>query len=247
MFIKLVYSTIHSKTGGSAMKKALIICLLFVFTTSVFAEVGFEGRPITNNLWMPTGYTLNSGEFLVGLGPIGFGISDNIQIGTNILLFLFQVYNANLKISLIKTDDLALAGGVGFHHFNWNLEGEDFNPTAITPYAVVTFGMGPKTNLHVGGEYYLFTEDFDIEDIDVESSVSGSRIFAGLEQSLSEKTKFLFEGGYDIDFEGLMLGGAVLFGWEKFRLKLGVSYFNPKEAESGFALPVIGLWWRFKG
>ena len=72
------------------MKRALIVVLLLAFTTTAFAEVGFEGRPITNNLWAPTGYTLNSGEFLVGLGPIGFGISDNIQVGTNILLFLFQ-------------------------------------------------------------------------------------------------------------------------------------------------------------
>lgn len=230
------------------MKKALIIVLLFAFTATAFAEVGFEGRPITNNLWMPTGYTLNSGEFLIGLGPIGFGISDNIQVGTNILLFLFQVYNANLKISLIKSADMALAAGVGFHHFNWNIEGEgEFSPTAITPYAVVTFGMGPKTNLHIGGEYYAFTEDFNIDDVDVESSVSGSRVYAGIETSMSEKTKFLFEGGYDIDFEGLTFGGAVLFGWEKFRLKLGVSYYNPKAADGGFALPVIGLWWRFKG
>ena len=164
------------------------------------------------------------------------------------LLFLFQIYNANLKISLMKSDNMALAGGVGFHHFNWNLEGEeDFSPTAITPYVAVTFGMGPKTNLHVGGEYYLFTEDFNIDDVEVESSVSGSRVYAGLEYSMSVKTKFLFEGGYDIDFEGLTFGGAVLFGWERFRLKLGVSYYNPKAVDNGFALPVIGLWWRFKG
>lgn len=230
------------------MKRTMIILLLLAAAAPAFAEVGFEGRPITNHLWMPTGHTLNRGEFLVGLGPIGFGISDNIQVGTNILLFLFQVYNANLKVSLIRSEELALAAGVGFHHFNWNLEGEgDFSPTAVTPYAVVTFGVGPKTSLHVGGEYYLFTEEFNIDEVEVESMVSGSRVYAGIEHSMSVKTKFLFEGGYDIDFEGMTLGGAVLFGWEKFRLKLGVSYYNPRAVDGGFALPVIGLWWRFRG
>ena len=36
------------------------------------------------------------------------------------------------------------------------------------------------------------------------------------------------------------------FGWSKFRLKLGVIYFNP-QGVGDFTLPVIGLWWRFKG
>jgi hypothetical protein len=36
----------------------------------------------------------------------------------------------------------------------------------------------------------------------------------------------------------------VLFGWTKFRLKLGISYFD---AGDGFTFPLIGLWWRFQG
>ncbi len=40
--------------------------LLLVFTSSAFSQEGFEGRPITDNVWMPTGYTLNKGEFKIG-------------------------------------------------------------------------------------------------------------------------------------------------------------------------------------
>lgn len=233
------------------MKKWLVVGLIVCFASTAFTQVGFEGRPITSNIWMPTGYTLNSGEFIVGIGPIGFGITDNIQLSTNILLYLFQVYNGNLKVSFIKTDNMAFAVGVGFYHFSWNFEdddgGGDFSPTAVTPHAVITFGIGPRSSVHLGGEYYLFTEDFDTEEVDIESSVSGSRVYAGIEHGMSNRTKFLLEGGYDLDFEGVMIGGAVLFGWNKFRLKLGVSYYNPKAADTGFTLPVIGLWWRFKG
>ena len=46
---------------------------------------------------------------------------------------------------------------------------------------------------------------------------------------------------------GHSFGGAVLFGWETLRLKLGVSYYQPRDVPEGFALPIIGLWWRFDG
>ena len=87
----------------------------------------------------------------------------------------------------------------------------------------------------------------DIEDYEPEESSSGTEVLGGIEYSISHKTRLLAEGGYDLTFEGMRLGGAVLFGWEKFRLKLGVSYFEPKNTPGGFTLPIIGLWWRFNG
>ena len=232
------------------MKKMLIIGLLILFfTTSGLAQqVGFQGRPITNNLVMPTGYTLNQGEFIVGIGPIGFGITDNIQLGTNILLFLFQVYNGNLKISLLKTESLAFAVGAEVAHFNWDVLGEEGETgfTAISPYVVLSPKLGPQTTIHLGGKYSYFEGDAEIDSVEVVATSEGSSIFVGWEQSMSPRTKFLFEGGYDITFEGYRVGGGVLFGWAKFRLKLGVNYWKPKDSD-GFTLPAIGLWWRFAG
>ena len=58
------------------MRAVFAIGLAFlVLTSAAFGEGNFKGRPITNNIGMPTGYTLNKGEFTVGLGPIGFGIT----------------------------------------------------------------------------------------------------------------------------------------------------------------------------
>jgi len=70
---------------------------------------------------------------------------------------------------------------------------------------------------------------------------------AGIEYSISHKTRLLAETGYDLTYRGMRLGGAVLFGWENFRLKLGVSYFAPENSNQSYTLPIIGLWWRFKG
>ena len=230
------------------MKKLFVIGLVFlVSASSAFAEEGFEGRPITNNVWMPTGYTLNKGEFMVGLGPIGFGITDNVQVGTNILLFLFQYYNANAKVSLIKWPNMALSTGIDFGHFDLDVLDVETSFTSLSPYLAFSRNVGKNTNLHLAGQYTYFSSESDIQDAEAKWTSTGTSGFAGLEYSLSQKTKFLGEASYDATFEGFRVGGGVLFGWEKFRLKLGVSYYNPEGVEGGFTLPIIGLWWRFRG
>ncbi len=231
------------------MKKLLRFGFVFlIFTSTVFAQEGFVNRPITNNLWTPTGYTLNKGEFTVGIGPIGFGITDNVQAGTNILLFLFQVPNANLKINVSKSSTNAFAVGLALLHFSLDIfdENNDESFTVFSPYASFTRKIGDKTNIHIAGNYSFFISDADIDDAEAESSSFGTSVSGGIEYSYSNKTKFLADIGYDATFEGLRLGGGVLFGWTKFRLKLGVAYFNPAGG-GDFTLPQIGLWWRFRG
>lgn len=227
-------------------KSALFIIIMNLVVFNAFGEVGFTGRPITNNLAMSTGYTLHKSEFQVGIGSIGYGISENVQLGTNILLFLFQVPNAQLKISFNKSTTSAFAAGLNFFTFKLDVFDESTGFTSISPYLVYSTKMGDKTMLHLGAQYSIFSSDEDIEDADLNATTEGTSISAGLEYSISHKTKFLGEGGYDITFEGLRMGGAFLWGWEKFRLKLGVNYFKPKGFNS-FTLPVIGLWWRFAG
>lgn len=230
------------------MKRLLYLAIGFtLIVSSAFAEEGFKGRPITNNIWMATGYTLNKGEFIVGLGPIEFGITDHVQVGTNILLYLFQYYNANAQISWLKSPTRAFASGISFGHFNLDVLSVETSFTSLSPYLAFTRSVGANTNLHLQAQYSYFSAESDIEDAKAKSTSTGSSVYAGLEYSLSHKTKFLGEGSYDMTFEGFRVGGGVLFGWEKFRLKLGVSYYHPEGVDGGFTLPIIGLWWRFMG
>jgi hypothetical protein len=228
------------------MKKTPVIVLISLCLVSTsFGEIGFKGRPIVNNLWMPTGYTLHANEFIVGIGPIGFGITEHVQVSTNILLYLFQIFNGNLKLNLAKSAGSAFAVGVDVNSFDAVVFGVDASFFSVSPYAVFTTRIGPKTALHLGGQYSFFSSDDDIEDSETKATSSGTSVNAGIEHSITYKTKLLFEGGYDVTFEGYKVGGGILFGWESFRLKLGVSYFKPSGNE-GFTMPVIGLWWRFK-
>jgi len=229
------------------MKKilmAIMACLLFI--GPALAEPGFRGRAPLNNVTMPTGFTLNQGEFLIGLGPVGYGFSDRFQFSTNILLYLVQVYNGDLRYRLLKSDSLNVAAGARFDYLNLHGFTNQTEFLATSPYISLSSKVNDRLTLHLSGQWSFFSSDVDAVQDAVREHVSGTSVLAGLEYDVSPRTKMLAEAGYDATFRGPRLGGAVLFGWETFRLKLGVTWVR-LEGGFDFAMPVIGLWWRFKG
>ena len=225
-----------------------LAALTLVACSPALASEGFVGRPITTNAFGPTGYTLHKDEFSIGLGPIAYGITENVEVGTNLILWAFQVYNADLKVAISKTDNGAFGVGLKVYNLSLNLRGDDddeFNFLALAPYVSLSHRIGANTMGHVGGQFAHFEAegDNDIDDAEASGSTTGTSFFAGLEHTRSDRTKFLVDAGYDTTFEGARVSGAVLFGWTRFRLKLGLSYFT---AGDGFTFPLVGLWWRFQ-
>ena len=211
----------------------------------LYRETGFEGRPIVNNVGIPTGYTLNKREVILGLGNVVLGVTDRFQLSTNILLYLIQIYNGELKYRILNSDSLNLAAGLDFSHWDFVADGEGLGFFSVSPYLSLSHRAGERLNLHFSGRWSEFSGQGDIKDVELSGYLQGTTLMAGLEYSLSRRMKLLAEAGYDATFKGFHLSSAVLFGWDTFRLKLGVNYFRP-ENYPGFTLPVIGLWWRFR-
>jgi hypothetical protein len=169
-------------------------------------------------------------------------------VGTNLFLWLLQLYNADLKVSILKGHEQAVA--VGLRVLRLSLKEEDgpdrdeFEFLGLGPYAALSLRLTENTMGHVSGQFVFFESDAEVEDVEAEGSSSGTSVFGGLEYSMSNRTKFLVDAGYDATFEGARFGGGVVFGWKTFRLKLGVSYYS---AGPGFVFPNVGLWWRFLG
>jgi len=224
------------------MKKilmALMACLLFI--GPALAEPGFRGRAPLNNVSMPTGFTLNQGEFLIGLGPVGYGFSNRFQFSTNILLYLAQVYNGDLRYRLLKSDSLNIAAGVRFDYLSLHEFTHQTEFLATSPYISLSSRVNDRLTFHLSRQWLLFSSDLDDVEDAVREQVRGTSLMLGLEYDVSPRTKMLAEAGYDATFRGPRLGGAVLFGWEIFRLKLGVTWIR-LEGGCHFAMPVIGLW-----
>ena len=197
--------------GRMVMRIRLVLAVVgLTLCMPSLARSGFEGRPITDNAFSPTGYTLHKGEFSIGIGPMAFGVTENVQIGTNILLWVFQVYNVDAKVSVLKDDDRALALGLGAYRLSLDLaDGDDeADFTALAPYAAGSLRIGGNTMLHGGGRFAYFSaeDDNDVEDADASGTATGTNIFAGIEHSYSDRTKFLADAGYDTTFEGARVG-----------------------------------------
>jgi hypothetical protein len=218
---------------------------LITLAAPTYAARGFAGRPTTNNLFVPTGYSLHEREFEIGLGPVAFGVTEGVQVHTNILLWALQLYNGGVKVALVENDQRALAVGVNATKLELPLEGDDDAEgefLSLSSYVSLSTRLGPNTMGHIGGRLVHFDDDLD--DVEINGSSTGTSVFGGIEYSLSNRTKFIADAGYDHTFKGARFGGGVLFGWSAFRLKLGVSYFA---AGDGFVWPNIGLRWRFHG
>jgi hypothetical protein len=211
----------------------------------LYRETGFEGRPIVNNVGIPTGYTLNKREVILGLGNVCLGVSDRFQLSTNVLFYLVQLYNGEMRYGILKSETVNLAAGLEFNYLNINADDGRLKFFSISPYAAISYKAGERVNIHVLGRLSKFSTAGEIEEVELKGYLSGTTLMAGLEYSVSRRMKLLAEAGYDATFSGFHLAGSVLFGWDTFRLKLGVDYLRPKNYQ-GFTLPIIGLWWRFR-
>ena len=232
------------------MKRQLILAAIVAALPGMGAQEAqaqFENRPLTSNAFTPTGYTLNQGEVTLGLGPIGFGLTDRVQVETNLLLWALQVYNADLKLAIVKTEKTALAVGITAARQSADfVDAEDVPFKSYSPYISLSRRLGTNTLAHIGARRASFSNlaGRQIDDAEPSGTATGTGIFGGIQHGIGIRTKLLGDVGYDTTFDGLRVGGAALFGWDTFRLKLGLSYST---ADDGFVLPIVGFRWRFQG
>ena len=168
------------------MKRLLVLVLVVLFSMSSFVWAdGFENQPIIKNVWTQTGNTLHKGEFSIGLSSyIGFGVTDNTQVGMNILKYLFQVYNADVKVNLQNTPNFAVAAGLEFDRFDADIfvdedAEDDVAFTSFSPYLAISNRLSDNTWLHLSARHSFFDGEGDIDDVEVEETFSGSSISSG--------------------------------------------------------------------
>ena len=209
---------------------------------------GFKDRNILNVMGMPTAYALKKNEFIIGSGSVYYGISDHLQVGTNLLLFLLQDRNVQIKTNLYKTSKYAFATGLRFDHFALKTFGSDTNYSFLSPYGAFSLSTSEKLKLHLSGQHSMGwnSKDADINNAEADWFAQGSSASVGMEISVSHRTKFVSEFAYDFTYEGTRAGGAILWGWEKLRLKVGLNSYS-YESIDGIILPSFNIWWRFDG
>lgn len=96
-----------------------------------------------------TAYSLEFGEWRVGLASVSVGLAPRVQLGTAPALDAIGVYNANLKVNILRAGPVDLA--VGGAHYNLPLEG--FSGTWTQGSATLSTRILKPWSLHVTGSY----------------------------------------------------------------------------------------------
>ena len=139
-------------------------------------------------------------------------------------------------MTLIESSNMAFAMLLGL---NYRGKSDNFIYTPMISYSRT---INSNFNLHFAGQFRIAPDDIEGQ-IDPEPDFR-SYLSLGMDYNITKKTKLLSETGYDFAHNGYYVSSGVLFGWEEFRLKLGIGYYQPNLVYMG-SYPV-GFWFRFK-
>lgn len=96
------------------MKKTLLVLLALAFASvCTFADFRQDEKPVIM-IHSDTAYTLSQNEWTIDLiGPVSYGILDNLQVGTNFWVWFGQVPNVFAKWNILPEDETLPALSVG--------------------------------------------------------------------------------------------------------------------------------------
>jgi hypothetical protein len=219
-----------------------------------------EGTPIISGELEGTGHTLRAKDNQIYLGTYyARGVTPDLELGTSVLGWLFGA-NLSAEYAFIQSKEQALSGSLSLG-YDWD---GGYN-ISLTP--TYTLG-GQKTNrLNVSLGYGLYSDMFtDTEGVEYRSNSStipltvSYDIASGLERSV-------FRFGATSNILGVIDGSPVFnvygkwhYGWETYRLSLGLLLTNSGISDLEQALevagvdwsppplipiPTVSMWWRF--
>ncbi len=222
------------------MNKFIIIIGLIFSIQSHATERHFNPLFSQSHL-LPSPYTLSAGQFVYG-SQLALGITDFLQISTDFLRDLFQIYNAQLKVNLVDTSLFAWTLSLGFQTFNYQ-DIDSSNPaiqiTSYRPGTVFAFGLGSRVAWFLGGSADLSNQKKST-NVQTSGFVQGHVIES--DWSFAYKTKddepeygyaIAVGGSYDLTYK--LIGVGLSHHWPSFRI--GVHYYI--NADRSRILPLI--------
>jgi hypothetical protein len=166
---------------------------------------------------LPSPFTLPAGKFMVG-STVGLGVTDFIQVETNLIADAYQVFNGRVRASLL--DFPGFAGGVslGYHNANPSLTLSSWMPGAVVGIEVL-----PDVALFLGGNLFYANVDPSsnagiqssgfLQGSQIESDISWAynphkqKLGNVLSAGLTYNTTFDFYGvGFSHHWRGFQLG-----------------------------------------
>jgi hypothetical protein len=189
---------------------------------------------------LPSPFTLPGGRFVLGT-DVALGITDFLQVGSNILLDAYKIYNVNAKLALLDYEGFALALTGGYESYNLHDQDSgnpDLQIKSFLPGAVAGFSISPTLAAFVGGNLNFTSQALTTNGIATSGYSRGASAETDLSWAYNPHKKGIgnvLSGGLSYDFTYQLVGVGLSHYWRGFHL--GVHYY-PNATQNKF-LPII--------
>lgn len=215
--------------------------LIFLLSFSQYSQYSWANESALGYTHiLPSPFTLRAGQLVYG-SYVAFGVTDFLQVGTNLYRDFQKVYNADAKVSIYRDPTWAGALTLGFESFSLrdvDSSNPDLDVTTWRPGAVAGVSLSSAVAWYFGGTLRFSDVSFDEGSIQTSSSLRGATVGSDLSWKYGSSTDrgsnaLTLGVSYDATYELFGIGAS--HHWPGFQLGVHV-YPN---ADSDRYLPII--------
>lgn len=177
---------------------------------------------------LPSPYTLPAGTLVLGT-DVGFGVTDFFQVGTNVVRDLYQIYNANAKLSVLDYPEFAAGLTLGYQTFNYkdfDSTNPDLRVTSWLPGIVGAFSLLDNLALFGGANLNFTQTDLNRSGLKETGLTRGASLGSDLSWAYNPKKNGVgnvLSAGVSYDLTYDLFGFGASHTWPGF--KIGLHYY----------------------
>lgn len=202
--------------------------MVIALECSVFANSSVENPLFGYTHLLPSPFTLPAGKWVLG-AQTAIGITDSIQLETDVISTLFKIYNGRAKLSLLDFPGFAVGIYLGYQYVNLN-DISSSNPalglSTWMPGGVIGTEIMPYLALFFGGN--LSYPNFDPSALSLSTSgyIQGSQLESDLSWAYNpqkNKTGNVLSSGFTYNTTFNFYGVGISHHWPGFHF--GIHYY----------------------
>jgi len=124
---------------------------------------------------LPSPYTVQAGYLSYGT-TIAYGITDQVQVSTNVLKDFYQIYNVDVKLALADYQDFATALTLGYETFNYkniSSSNPDLSVSSVKPGFIVAISVSDPVAIYFGGSWSVSQTRFLGSGVEISGLLHG--------------------------------------------------------------------------
>jgi hypothetical protein len=237
------------------MKLLVLVSAIATLLAASVAPVESDAAEIFGYTHMQSSpLTLSAGRLAIGTS-VAYGVTDFLQIGTNVIDDIYKIANVNAKLGMVELEEFALAPTVVFQTYNLH-DIVDTNPDLRTyswlPGLTAAFAVSSNFAIFAGGNLNYSHPEPKTENIVKSGYYRGAQIGSDLslaynsaaggsskkrQPSASSGIGNVVSAGVTYDLTYKVFGIGLSHHWPGFRLGAHV-YPN---ADRNQVMPIVGV------